>query len=132
MSRWRRPGLRGRSVRLRFTVMYTALFLLSGAGLLAITNALAVSGVRHTTPAGDPPRQPPPAAAAQERVAQLQAELDRVHAQQLRQLLTGSVIALVAMLAISAVLGRVVAGRVLRPLRAVTTATRRISADNLH
>jgi signal transduction histidine kinase len=32
----------------------------------------------------------------------------------------------------SVVLGRFLAGRVLRPLRAVTAATRRISADNLH
>ena len=32
----------------------------------------------------------------------------------------------------SAVLGWVVAGRVLRPLRAMTAATRRISADSLH
>src|SRR5262249_42889034 len=32
----------------------------------------------------------------------------------------------------SAVLGWIIAGRVLRPLRAITAATRRISADSLH
>ena len=36
------------------------------------------------------------------------------------------------MTVVSAVLGWIVAGRVLRPLRQITAATRRISADNLH
>jgi len=40
--------------------------------------------------------------------------------------------ALAVMLVVALVLGRVAAGRVLRPLRRLTTATRRISADNLH
>ena len=41
-------------------------------------------------------------------------------------------IALGVMLVLSVVLGRLAAGRVLRPLRTMTAATRRISADNLH
>jgi signal transduction histidine kinase len=47
-------------------------------------------------------------------------------------LLVGSAIALGVMTVVSLVLGWLVAGRVLRPLRAMTTATRRISADSLH
>jgi signal transduction histidine kinase len=43
-----------------------------------------------------------------------------------------SVIALGEMTAVSVAVGWVVAGRVLRPLRAMTVTTRRISADNLH
>jgi signal transduction histidine kinase len=49
----------------------------------------------------------------------------------LNQLLAGSAVALGVMAVVSVVLGWVVAGRVLRPLRAMTTAARRISEDNL-
>ncbi|GAA4182864.1 ATP-binding protein [Streptosporangium oxazolinicum] len=105
--------------------MYAVLFLLSGLGLLALTNLLA-TGVSVTQPVPD---RPP---SVQDRVHQLEAQLSDVHAIQSRQLLVGSVIALVVMAAISFPLGRAVAGRVLRPLRTITAATRRISADNLH
>jgi signal transduction histidine kinase len=125
MSTSRHLGLRGRSIRLRITVMYMALFLLSGAGLLAITVLLSIgTTTTHTRPAN--PLQEPVPAAAQQRIAALEAQLDQAHAKQVRQLLTGS------MVAVSAVLGRTVAGRVLRPLRTITATTRRISADNLH
>jgi hypothetical protein len=50
MSRSARLGLRGRSIRLRFTAMYMALFLLSGVALLGITVLLSVG----TTQAGQP------------------------------------------------------------------------------
>ncbi|GAA3411684.1 ATP-binding protein [Streptosporangium vulgare] len=113
--------------------MYAALFLLSGLGLLALTNLL-VTGVSVTdpVPGQTSPVQPPGLARAQERVHQLEAQLSDAQAVQSRQLLVGSVIALVVMAAISFLLGRAVAGRVLRPLRTITAATRRISAENLH
>ncbi|GIH25222.1 two-component sensor histidine kinase [Acrocarpospora phusangensis] len=126
----RRLQLRGRGIRLRFTAMYMALFLLSGAGLLAITNLVAGGEIRQSVPADPRPRNE--VAAPQQQIIRLQAELDRIHTDQSRQLLTGSAVALLVMVAVSAVLGRVVAGRVLRPLRTVTAATRRITADNLH
>jgi len=50
------------------------------------------------------------------------------HAAELNQLLAESAIALGAMAVVSAVLGWLVAGRVLRPLRAMTAAARAISA----
>ncbi|MEJ8641382.1 ATP-binding protein [Streptomyces sp. MS1.HAVA.3] len=55
-----------------------------------------------------------------------------MHAQQNHRLLVGSLIALVVMVGVSLLLGRILAGRVLRPLRLITAATRRISAENLH
>ncbi|MGF7235163.1 MAG: sensor histidine kinase [Frankia sp.] len=125
MSESRRLGLRGRGVRLRFTVMYMVLFLLSGAGLLAITVLLFLGNTTGTMPVN----QQPPSAAAQQRIA---AQLDQGHAQQVQQLLTGAAVALMVMVIVSAVLGRTVAGRVLRPLRTITATTRRITADNLH
>jgi signal transduction histidine kinase len=65
-------------------------------------------------------------------VSELQAESDRQHARELHQLLLNSAIALAGMTLISILLGWIVAGRVLRPLRTITTTTREISAKNLH
>lgn len=131
MRKWRRPA---RTVRLRFTVLYGAMFLLSGVGLLAINNLVGLGGtqVTRSAPAGVPPVEPATLAAATDRIAWLQAQLSDTHAAQSRQLLVGSALALAVMAVVSLVLGRVVAGRVLRPLRVITAATRRISADNLH
>lgn len=122
----RRLTLARRTVRLRFTVLYGVVFLLSGAVLLAISGFLTsgVSVTRHV------PAEPLPPAHV--RIAQLQSRLAEAHAIQSRQLLVGSAIALGVMAVVSVVLGHLVAGRVLRPLRTMTAATRRISADNLH
>jgi signal transduction histidine kinase len=62
----------------------------------------------------------------------LQAEADRQHASTLHQLLIQSGIALALMSLASIVLGWLVAGRVLRPLRTITSTTRQISANDLH
>jgi signal transduction histidine kinase len=51
---------------------------------------------------------------------------------QLHQLLVQSGIALGAMAIVSTGLGWIIAGRVLRPLRTITTAARRISATSLN
>ena len=56
----------------------------------------------------------------------------QAHAHVMYQLLAYSGIALAIMALAAAVLGWLVAGRVLRPLRSITTATRAISARNLH
>lgn len=121
-----RLGLRGRSVRLRFTVLYMALFLASGVVLLTITVGLSLRGRAASQPVGAG-RQ-----AAQQTIDGLRAQLDQAAAQESQRLLTGAAVALLVMIVVSAVLGRGVAGRVLRPLRAITTTTRRITADNLH
>ncbi|WP_436758153.1 sensor histidine kinase [Streptosporangium sp. V21-05] len=133
MSKPRGPARPRRTVRQRFTILYAALFLLSGLGLLALTNLLATGmSVTQPVPGQTSPVQRPDLTRAQERVHQLEARLSDVHAVQSRQLLVGSVIALVVMAATSFLLGRAMAGRVLRPLRTITAATRRISAENLH
>ncbi|HWF75080.1 MAG TPA: ATP-binding protein [Solirubrobacteraceae bacterium] len=54
------------------------------------------------------------------------------HATELRQLLMWSGIALGFMALASAALGWLIAGRVLAPLRTMTSRARRISSDNLH
>ncbi|MCW3844530.1 HAMP domain-containing histidine kinase [Micromonospora yasonensis] len=122
--------LRSGTVGLRFTILYAAVFLVSGIGLLGLTFLLADGSMSSVTPAGNPPAQGS-LAPAQQRIRQLEDQLAAVHTQQARQLLAGSLVALIVMVVVSLLLGRVLAKRVLRPLRLITGATRRISADNL-
>ncbi|MFD6274802.1 sensor histidine kinase [Streptomyces sp. NPDC060209] len=123
--------LRQGTVGRRFTILYAVVFLVSGMGLLALTYLLSGSEEARVAP-GQPPPGPSGLAAAEQHIRDLEAQLSDVHAQQSRQLLVGSLIALVVMAVVSLLLGRALAGRVLRPLRLITAATRRISAENLH
>jgi signal transduction histidine kinase len=142
---WRLPR---RTVRLKLTILYGALFLVSGAVLLAVTYFLvaqklpaAASVTAHgksgaggvagqevcfmqtTGGGGSPPVLP---------TSGCGALLSQYRNDELDQLLTDSGIALAIMAAASIGLGWLVAGRVLRPLRTITTAARRISASNLY
>jgi signal transduction histidine kinase len=128
----RRAALPRRTVRLRLTALYGALFLASGAGLLTITNILARSWpwpALVVSPGSDRSgsiqRAPSPIP------AQVQAEAAAQHAAALNQLLAESAIALGVMAVVSAALGWLMAGRVLRPLRAMTAAAQAISAEDL-
>lgn len=123
--------LRSGTVGARFTVLYAVVFLVSGFGLLVLTFLLSGGGdASDVAPAGNPPAQGS-LGAAQQHIRALETQLAEVHTQQERQLLAGSLVALVVMAAVSLLVGRVLARRVLRPLRSITGATRRISADNL-
>ncbi|WP_433177824.1 sensor histidine kinase [Actinoallomurus sp. CA-150999] len=126
--------LPNRPVRSRFTALYGVVFFVSAAGLLAIANVLTL-GSRVSTmhlPGPEPAPQEAALAQAQMQIAWLQNQLAEQHSAQNRRLLVGSAIALAVMAVASIVLGRLLAGRVLRPLRTITAATRRITADNLH
>jgi hypothetical protein len=129
-----RRALWPRTARRRLTMLYVAMFGLSGVLLLGITGTLAV---RSTVRApGARPEQPSALSQADARIQQLKIQLasatSQANAQADHRLLIGSLIALGVMLVLSVVLGLVVARRVLRPLREMTDTTRRISADNLH
>jgi signal transduction histidine kinase len=121
------------TVRLRLTALYGALFLLSGAGLLAITDTLASNGpvVVHLVPGrnGARPSLSNPAANQAQNGGGL---TPGQKAAEVHHLVAVSAIALAIMAVISMVLGWIVAGRVLRPLRTMTAAARRISEDNMH
>ena len=153
--RWLR--LPRRTVRLRLTLVYGSLFLLSGAALLAVTYLL-VSRSMPTAPstakasAGIPPlfggpsmrevfvgTRPSgcrlltaPIGSPAQMAARAQRCLSQQRALELRQLLTESGVALAIMTVVSVGLGWLVAGRVLRKLRTITAAARSISASNLH
>jgi signal transduction histidine kinase len=150
----RRLPLPRRTIRLRLAVLYGSLFFLSGAVLLVIiyagvarthgvySKAFPAPVIRtevHGAPAGIPPGG---VGGASEKVegtlhASPGAAAVRVfdagqHGADVRVLAFVSVIALVAMAALSMGLGWLVAGRVLRPLRTITGAAREISATDLH
>ncbi|HEY2939707.1 MAG TPA: HAMP domain-containing protein, partial [Gaiellaceae bacterium] len=158
--RWLRRRLPARTIRLRLTLLYGGLFLASGAALLAITYVLvrhATDGVlvgtrgnttfaisptkSHRAPTGrpkvhsvgkggSPTKLTPQQAAAQLRRDRALAQSQ--HDAEMNQLLEQSGVALAIMAALSILLGWLVAGRVLRPLRTITDAAREISASDLH
>ncbi|MFD7707617.1 sensor histidine kinase [Streptomyces sp. NPDC059786] len=120
-----------RSIRMRLTLLYSALFMVAGTALLGFTYFLAtrsgpsasVSGSVRAGEAGLPATGPDP--------PQLTMYAEALRADQLHRLLIGSAVALAVMTCASVALGWLMAGRVLAPLRTMTAAARRISADNL-
>jgi two-component system, OmpR family, sensor histidine kinase VanS len=135
-----------RTVRLRLTLLYSGLFFVSGAALLAITYILVrkSSGPDLIIPTGTRDGSTSPGALskalARPDVAhyvrhlgeQQYARALHLRADDLHQLLVRSGIALAIMTAVSIALGWLIAGRVLRPLRAMTVTTRQISERNMH
>jgi signal transduction histidine kinase len=130
--------LPARTARLRLTLLYGALFLATGAGLLA----LIYLGVNHTSGStasrsssglgsSSSAHQSPPSAGT--RVHQAHQVFSPVsqHASDLHHLLIWSAIALVIMTILSIPVGYYIAGRVLKPLRTITNTARAISARNL-
>ena len=116
-------------VRVRLTLLYGTLILLSGAGLLTITYLLvahggssAVTSTRSIGRTGD--------AVLTETLVQTVAVQQQ--AEVMHQLLVQSGVALAIMSVVAAGLGWLVSGRVLRPLRTMTDRIRRISAWNVH
>jgi two-component system sensor histidine kinase VanS len=117
------------TVRLRLTLLYSGLFLISGVVLLvtgylifrhaAVPNLIVVRGHEQVT-------------AAQEAATELEyREVVRKSTDALHQGLLRSLLVLAGMTLLSIALGYLVAGRVLRPLRTMTATTRQISERNL-
>ena len=132
----RRPR---RSARLRLTLLYSALFLVSGAILLAITYLLFEHAIDNGQVAGVPPhRAPPPPPTTgqlppnvQAAIAAANRELAAQRAADLHQLLVNAGIALAIVAALAVLLGWFFAGRMLRPVRTITATARRICATSL-
>jgi signal transduction histidine kinase len=135
----RRLRLPRRTIRLRLALLYGGVFFVSGAILLALiygavahthrayTQVLPAPLIHSSSSRAAPSPLPPGIGGVKvsvvdsnQRVADLQV------------LAIVSSIALAVMAAVSMGLGWVIAGRVLRPLRTITSAARDISATNLH
>jgi len=130
-----------RSLRVRVALACWGVFVIAGVPLLAITVGLwqgTTSGAEGSSSSGAAPGQtaapgrstagglPPNGSGPHQPVSAAQHTFD------LHQLIVVSVIALVIMAIPAIAAGWLVAGRLLRPLQAMTTAARNISATNLH
>ncbi len=127
--------LPSRTVRLRLTLLYSGLFLVSGVALLGATYLIfrSTTGVDLIVPSGASHRNAaPPNPDVFRQVRQMYDAAVRRNAHGRHQGLLDSGIALAIMTAVSVALGWLVAGRVLRPLRTMTATTRQISEHNLN
>jgi signal transduction histidine kinase len=120
-----RPGARRPSLRARMTLLYAALICTSGIAVLGITYLLAPGLLQRRS------WQPSPHVA-------LPATVTAGHTSGIFSAFIGSdafraAVAAVAIMAVcSLALGWLIAGRFVRPLRAIITTARDISASNLH
>ncbi|MGH9090111.1 MAG: sensor histidine kinase [Acidimicrobiales bacterium] len=144
-------GVLRRTVRMRLALAYGALFLLCGAALLAVSYLFVVrfpfsatvhliSPNGHAIASHGTLKSPAPGASNSQVVHNLpvgaasaaQAALDAQRSADLHTLLVWFGVALGVMAVVSVLLGWLMAGRVLRPLRQITATTRHISEENLH
>jgi signal transduction histidine kinase len=153
--RWlQRPWPQRRSIRFRLTLVYAALFLVSGATLLTITYLVVVQhgpgpvqvSVRGIAGAGGGAAGPVTSAGScsgtgsagsgpgqlGQCVSYLRNQVAAQRTGYLDTLLVASGVALGVMTLGALGLGWVVSGRALRPVRTITAAARCISASSLH
>ncbi len=136
-SRWSRSP--ARTIRLRLTALYGTVFLITGAALLTVGYFFVRSNLRthHSFRAelmrlGIPPDRGefgfPPGSAEAKLIHSVQSQ---ILGGALHRLLIEYGVALVVMTAISVVIGWLLAGRALAPLREITATARRVSSENL-
>ncbi len=133
-------GSRLRTIRLRLTALYAAVFLVSGAALLTIGYLLVRRNLLGRHPLHDAlrrlgmhPKQGAefgfPAGSSEARL--VHAVEHQVINQALHTLLVEYIVALLVMTLLSSVIGWLLAGRALAPLRRITATARRVSGENL-
>ena len=133
------PARRRRgSARLRLVALTGVLLVASGAVLITAIYQWQLSGssvVPATAAQPGPSAQQSPLAQAQARIQQLEYQVnglaDKVHTTQPHHILVLLAVAVGVMTVVSIILGWLVAGRILRPLQAMTTTTREISEHDL-
>jgi signal transduction histidine kinase len=133
-SSWLR--LPQRSARLRLTLLYAGMMLITGTLVLAFVLVFSGSSshiavAQPVGPSGlllNPGASPVPVP----RVPLFGDIVSRQQSADQARLLAGSWFALAVATAASALFGWIAAGRVLRPLRTITTTARNISAGSLH
>ena len=106
-----------RSLQVQLTLLYGGVFFVLCVALLTIANIPVLRGSSSASVAAVP---------GGNAIASAQ------HGADVHRLVAGSAVALVVSVALSLVLGWLIAGRLLRPLRTITTTAQEISASNLH
>jgi signal transduction histidine kinase len=136
------------TIRLRLTLLYGVVFLVTGAVLLTIGYFLVRSNLSEHNDVqnelrrlGLAPRQPlfggPPgpfgrnSAVAREGASIAEAVRAQLRSEALHRLVLEYLVALGAMTMVSVGAGWLLAGRALRPLRDITATARRVSGENL-
>lgn len=152
MTRRERPrdpasgsGLRRRSARFRLTALYCGLFFPSGVVLVFVTYFVIVLAGRpepadisqiqrsvHRGAAAEPAPHGASTAPGGSGATVHIGLLGHSLALNTSEFIIASCIILICMIGVAAALGWLVAGRVLQPLRVMTTTTRQISERNLH
>lgn len=129
-----------RTIRLRLTALYATVFLISGAALLTVGYLVVRRNLdgRHPLHAALARLGLHPVPGTEFGFANGSPNARLVHTveqqviqQALHRVLLEYVVALVAMTVLSAVIGWVLAGRVLEPLRRITGTAQRVSAESL-
>jgi len=126
-------------VRGRLALLYGSVFLACGIALLAITYVLVDDAIRRFAGIPAPPGLKLGSLPSEGHTVRLTSAESRLlaaqrvaqHTVDLHSLLLGSGIALGVMTIASVLLGWLVAGRILRPLRTITDTARHISQDSL-
>ena len=129
-------------VRVRLTALYGALFLLAGVLLLGVNYALVSrslgdrlkpAGVAFPLPVTKEVAGPGELAPVDEAsMKQALVAFERaIRDETLDRLVVQSMVALLVAVVVAVALGWLVAGRVLRPLHAMTSTARRLSSENL-
>ncbi|MEC3981161.1 ATP-binding protein [Amycolatopsis sp. H20-H5] len=140
--------MKGLSVRARLTGLYGGLFLLVGIALLIVNYALVNSSLPDTgqfavkavtaAPADTSdwvaaqPMPELPTQARRQAVQVVTQSLSEYRSTTLSTLLIQSIIALLITAALAVFLGWVIAGRVLRPLHAITATARKLGAEDMN
>lgn len=106
-----------RTLRVQLTLLYGGLFFVLCVALLTIANIPVLRGSSSVSVSAVPGA--PAIANAQ-------------HGADVHRLVAASAVALLVSVALSLLLGWLIAGRLLRPLRTITTTAQEISASNLH
>lgn len=118
------------TARGRLTILHTGLVLAAGVVLTALTYLLMRRNLANRSvsvridPPGNPEQLPPEPPELSDLAVRLRAET-------LSELLTQAAFALVLVTLLAAALGWLVAGRVLRPIRAISAIAHHISVENL-
>ncbi|MFC4913000.1 sensor histidine kinase [Actinomadura gamaensis] len=112
------------TARARLTLLLTGLVAAAGTVLTGLTYLLMRQRTVFT-------RLDPPGTTAAPPDDPLRALAHRVQTDTLSTLLTQAGVALAVVTALTAVLGWLLAGRVLRPIRSISATARRLSAENL-
>jgi signal transduction histidine kinase len=139
-----RPHLPKRTVRLRLTALYCVLFFPLGVVLVVITfvvtflslHPTSLHPITHVHGHGHGHGKtvvdaPPSGAGATTITPPHEVRIGSLNLD-LHQFLLGSGLTLAVMIGVSALLGWLLAGRVLRPLRTITDTTQNISENDLH